>query len=88
MHRRSSPIRIAAVHSVVNLQLSVCQTDIRSLFLVNRLSFSFCVSIVFTSAAPRHFSLCLYFYRTSLDQDLVTFSVSKILLTQRPDLYM
>src|SRR5271170_7128406 len=74
--RRSSPIRKPAVHPVVNRQLSVSQTDTRSPFHVNRLSFSFCVSIAFsTSAAPRHSSVCL-FYRLLPRSILCHFCVS------------
>src|SRR5271170_543715 len=82
--RRSSPIRKPAVHPVVNRQLSVSQTDTRSPFHVNRLSFSFCVSIAFsTSAALRH-SFCVSFLPpSSLDRYFVT-SVCRLPLFQLP----
>jgi hypothetical protein len=68
----------------VNLQLSVCQTDIRSPFFVKRLSFSFCVSIAFsTSAALRH-SFCVSFLSPSpLDRYFVT-STCRLSLFQLP----
>ena len=52
-------------------------------FAINRLSFSFCVSIAFSSAAPRH-SFCVSFLPPSSSIDTLSPSVCRLSLFQLP----